>query len=628
MRSPTEFADQRQSTGYRASLPLPHGTDAIKLAQRHVQQWLRQKLDGSVVDAWDGQGSHSFDEQFSIDVVERDDGQSGDRRRLYRLTDRNSHGTFQISLFALDLRNGKQAHLIVEGAAEPVRRRDPLDAVATPNIVREVLDDVEVIDGRTRLTGTPQVVHVDEVINLVNAITDPERHGAVIVASSPGAQVDPHWTEIIRKLTRNSVGVAATFVVLAEAVDVLNAALPASHAVPPGNVRTFMVSVDLDSTADGLAHRFLGPSTLARAVSGTRVRDELVVVHARAPRKRVLNRGVPGALRRAMELLEAQEQKDRLHREAEQRDAAASRDSSRQMPSVPGTVELGTGDGVAGTVVEGVRGLLERWLDIPIADAGSVQNLDRFIKRISQDAAVATEYAELMEAEKNELAMQVQQLREALDERDFEIAATAEEYRRADRENRYLRGRLHTLNEFPNVAEADEAAWAGPSDIDELIAWITPGKKSHRALARVEFTGDPAVASEVRKRDGFGKYAQDLWDYVRVLYEYAEQRARGIFDGNVHMYLTADDVDTFRCTPQRHAGRESDSVLNNSRWRSERTFPVPEEVDPLGLTLMDAHFKPTHRDQFAPRMHYFDDTANTGKVYVGYIGRHLTNTKS
>ena len=43
---------------------------------------------------------------------------------------------------------------------------------------------------------------------------------------------------------------------------------------------------------------------------------------------------------------------------------------------------------------------------------------------------------------------------------------------------------------------------------------------------------------------------------------------------------------------------------------------------------MAAHFKPTWRDRLAPRMHYYDDTSNTGKVYIGYIGRHLRNTKT
>ena len=43
---------------------------------------------------------------------------------------------------------------------------------------------------------------------------------------------------------------------------------------------------------------------------------------------------------------------------------------------------------------------------------------------------------------------------------------------------------------------------------------------------------------------------------------------------------------------------------------------------------MWAHFAPTHCDQNAPRMHYYPDTERTHKVYIGYIGRHLTNTKT
>ncbi len=40
---------------------------------------------------------------------------------------------------------------------------------------------------------------------------------------------------------------------------------------------------------------------------------------------------------------------------------------------------------------------------------------------------------------------------------------------------------------------------------------------------------------------------------------------------------------------------------------------------------MTTHFAPTHRDQNAPRMYYYSDVVNTGKVYIGYIGPHLTN---
>lgn len=62
--------------------------------------------------------------------------------------------------------------------------------------------------------------------------------------------------------------------------------------------------------------------------------------------------------------------------------------------------------------------------------------------------------------------------------------------------------------------------------------------------------------------------------------------------------------------------------------RAERTFRVPADVDPRGRIEMWAHFAPTGGGQTAPRMHYYADTRNTHKVYIGYIGPHLTNTKT
>jgi hypothetical protein len=38
---------------------------------------------------------------------------------------------------------------------------------------------------------------------------------------------------------------------------------------------------------------------------------------------------------------------------------------------------------------------------------------------------------------------------------------------------------------------------------------------------------------------------------------------------------------------------------------------------------MASHFKIAQSGMISPRLHYIDDTAKTGKVYVGYIGRHL-----
>jgi len=43
---------------------------------------------------------------------------------------------------------------------------------------------------------------------------------------------------------------------------------------------------------------------------------------------------------------------------------------------------------------------------------------------------------------------------------------------------------------------------------------------------------------------------------------------------------------------------------------------------------MDAHFKLGAKKTISPRMHYFDAAAIDGKIYVGYIGRHLPSPQT
>ena len=110
--------------------------------------------------------------------------------------------------------------------------------------------------------------------------------------------------------------------------------------------------------------------------------------------------------------------------------------------------------------------------------------------------------------------------------------------------------------------------------------------------------------------------------------DYMRACEAGHFKGGVHKYLQ-ESIFPYRTCPQgRHKPTESDTVRAGKRTREERTFRVPVEVDPRGRIEMWAHFAPTGGGQTAPRMHYYADTRNTHKVYIGYIGPHLTNTKT
>lgn len=629
-----------ESIGYRAVLRLAPHTDAIELAERHVRVWLRDKVaEPRSVDHWDGESSQDFDASLSLRVTSRDDEQSEIHRRLFRIVDQNAAGRFTVSVFAATPPGGQSGALVVEASLAGASRDEAMATIGTPRIVREVLNEVTAVDGDTPITGAPIRVRTSDVGTVVDSILDEDRQISVIVASSVDRQVDERWARIVAKLTRNSVGVAAVYAIDADAVAELNKLLPPSHAVPPGLVRTFAPAVDLSDPEDGRIHRFLGPQTLARSIRGEAVVGRLPGVHARAPRLRLLERSLPADVRRAVSLLKKEERKERLETEVARR-VKETTDTVTGTATVvlpPLTME-GAGEarepeadelrGLSG-VVGRLRAMVARWLghDASTVTTEHIGYLDHLLSSKFEESRVAAEYVEEVEEANKSLEDEIAELRELLDERELSAAAIAAELRSESTANQRLKSQLRQHHVFHIDADPDSDQWEAPADVEELVTWLTPGEGEHNAQRWVVFTGDSSAVSEVRKRDSYGTYAASIWDYVRVLFEYAEARASG-YAGNVHMYLADEDVPGFKCSTQRHASRESDTVRNNAKWAQERVFPLPEGVGESAMISMEAHFKPTHRDQFAPRVHYYDDTSGTGKIYVGYIGRHLTNTRT
>ena len=651
------------TVGYRTIFRVPHD-DAVSVTERNVRSWLSQKLGrAGALDDWDGVSSRVFGSRLSIVVV--DLGGSGQtHRRLYRLFDENSGGRFEIALFAASAASG--GHIIIQAARDAASTESAIDGVATPNIVRQILGDIQVHDGSTIVSDSPRVVRTADVPELIGSLIDERRTMSLIVASSLTPDVDARWLSVIDQLTRFSVGVATVFVAYADAVDELNRSLPAELRVPAGQVRTFAPGVRLDGSDDGIAHRFLGPATLGRAIRNGRVQGMLPVVHARGPRARLLERGVPADARRTIDLLSRAEVAERrsieVHRRVAQgtnRVASVQERPPREaktsggpdfanMPATqreggigpgpksvdpnrmgPGLTSAPRSDSRSGVTAfaDAVRTLISKWLGRSDVTSESIAQLDSFLGGQVAEVTVATEQIDEVLEENEKLRFELDELRAEIDSDDLESAILADENRKLEHENQRLKRRLRDAQIF-YVSEDNSLDWGPPADVEELVARLTAGEGHHRAFDRVVFTGKIDSVLEVRRRDPYGKYARDFWDFVHVLHDYAELRASGAFAGNVHMYLTDDTIDGYRCNPQRHAGRESDSVLNNAQMRAERVLTVPPEVDATRLVLMDAHFKPTHRDRFAPRMHYFDDAANTGKIYIGYIGRHLTTDDS
>jgi hypothetical protein len=262
-------------------------------------------------------------------------------------------------------------------------------------------------------------------------------------------------------------------------------------------------------------------------------------------------------------------------------------------------------------------------------DEAAIDDLRAAFERIVDSGRTVGAQIEFLQDDKERLEDELAALRRQLDEEEYEREFAEELRREAERKVRALEHWRFTRADKYTFVDATEADWeSSPQSVVDIVSRLTGDPGYDEVTRYVELT-DPERAIdrayEIDTVDRNGAYASHFWEYVLVLRDYVMACTERGFSGNVHMYLTGNDVDGRKCPAQRHRSNESETVQSSPDRRRERTFPVPTNVDPSGAIFMTTHFAPTHRDQNAPRMYYYSDVANTGKAYIGYIGTHLTN---
>jgi hypothetical protein len=608
---------------YRTVLRLPASVDLIQLAEQEVQTWLttrrkvpREHRAALASGALFEQGVHALGDASSLTVARADRDEDGSRRVMLRFVEATDSGRWQVTVTGIDYRRGASLEdaLIVE--ALRVDEPDAAGQVDPPAVVRQMLERESVLDGATPVTAEPRTIAADQVDDVYAAITDPTRSVSVIVAAAFDASMVEALRIRVRSLTSKVLGVSAVFVLTPEAADALDGRLPRSHAVDRGRVRTYLPAVDLGSAVDGRRHRVLGPATFASAIRGRNVAPYLQSAFAEETRSALLARPLASDVRRALRALETEI-------------ATAERVASvrREVDEVRESPERTAGT-VVGDLWDRARAFVGRWLGIQ-ADQVEERHFD------DVDVLVATLEAE-QRARTREAAEATSRLAALSDEhealvyehefRELELAEAEGDLERLRERTRFLQQELLKVGR-PDVAfaDVDAAAWEVPDGLEELATLLRAGS-THLAAKRVVFTGDLDPVRDTTIRDLNGLYLQRCWQFVHALFDYAQLRADGGFAGNMHAYLQSGDHDGAKVPLSRHA--PSETAATAAKWGKERTFPVPLDVDPTGTRLMLAHFKAGQRDTFAPRLHYLDDTDRTGRVYIGYIGRHLTNTKT
>ncbi|MBX6169723.1 MAG: hypothetical protein IRY84_19125, partial [Thermobispora bispora] len=206
-----------------------------------------------------------------------------------------------------------------------------------------------------------------------------------------------------------------------------------------------------------------------------------------------------------------------------------------------------------------------------------------------------------------------------------------EEYAEAVAANRKLEERVRWLERA--LAESGHPVYGVPTP-EEPFTPTSLAEALVEARARLtHLVIGPTDASAVRLDHAdpvlSRTWAAKAWDALLALDDFARARSSGEFSGGFHDWC-ADGSGGRRVIPTGMlAMRESSSVTGNAKFSQPRTFPVPAEVHPGGKIVMEAHVKLRAVGYPAPRMYFHDDSGGaTGKIYIGYLGDHLPNTRT
>jgi hypothetical protein len=617
------------AVGYRSIFSLRHGQDAVRLTAEQFRSWLALKGYGSVAVT---PGVHELAGHAQLVVTELD-AHDGSRVLRYRLTEFSSTGEWVTTVTVH--RDGQENDWVWVDVNGPpstpgpavlqerlVKDVDAGDAwwTGVPHMVRVILAAADAHDGEMILSARPAVVTEADVDGLISAICDPGRRGTALVAAPIPDVPGPAMIDHVERLTRECVGLSGIYVLDTGAAAQLEESFGPSHSVPLGAVRTFLPEVDPASAVDARRHRVLLARTIAEQPPG-----KLAHLLGRANRSRALTLPLPPHVAQVDRLLSREEPATVL----------------RAIQAAPSGLRR-SGDGAAGLAP---AGLAETTAVREVAIAGEL--LTSLVSEFQAGASdgpggaddMTARFRELLAEGRGvlrghrEISRRLETLQDLLedaeDDRDLvrarledeqlDHAETQAELLKAKLELDRLRGILSRVGRVDQTRAATAAA-RSPGSFAELLERL-----DEHVLSSVIFTGDPKNALELDDFDPVGTWAAKSWDVLRVLDGYAAARRRGEFSKGVHAYLGHTPPGRPGYPPGAHSTQESEPVERSPKLRKLRVLPVPRDIDPDGAIFMDAHFKIARKGLISPRIYYHDDAGQTGKIYVGYIGKHLPN---
>lgn len=642
------------SRDYQAFWTTDPGIELLERALDQLDVWSRDRFD---VELDHNRDIERFNSRMNVRVqlLHRAHGDSTGFRASVLNT--NNGVTFSVTLIVVE--NSRGGWISIHASSSDRSRR-----TAKPQIANMILDVVDVNDVEP-LRAAPQHYSYSQLEELENLINSEHRRLPVIVAAPLGELPFEKWHKAVRGWTQKCAGLAHVISLdphSAEEFRIRHGAL----AVPEATLRTYPPQLSLENPSLDQAARWLTASSLSQDDAQVQRTIETFIRQYQATHPPE----IPAEVRewtRAFEKIAARRLRTAVSpptqplevRVAARRVFMAStqpnlHDIPPAIPAVPMTDEVETQpDSQLRPELIALRiSKLQQSLNaITIERNNAVAMLDRVqsflaIPDLSDntllellDAATRAyppaDAVESLLAEKEALESRVSILEDDLeyekinyDDLQRRSSKLQQSYERKHRESDYYKSQL------ANYAPADAHSWIDdggplnplgtcPNDWSKMI--ISPELKKHSII----YTGNPRTIKEVIARDIDLSALQAAWDALGTLAAYRRARSESLWDGDVHSYCESGPAGMFRVEPNKHGQGETSATKGDSRLAKLRLLPVPQSVSESGTEYMWEHFKPySWSAQKKLRIHYLDQVATNGHVYVGYIGMHLASAST
>ena len=158
-----------------------------------------------------------------------------------------------------------------------------------------------------------------------------------------------------------------------------------------------------------------------------------------------------------------------------------------------------------------------------------------------------------------------------------------------------------------------------PESCIEAVDWCRENCLNLRFSEAVD-----ASALDLDRHPGSKLWANIIKNQLQALDRFASGKLNGTINGSFWLWAPLGGISKNDLSLQ-----ESETTNINPQLRKLRTFPVDTAADPSGSMYMKAHFRVPSLNGQAPRIHFTTDTLSViGKIYVGYVGKHLALNSS